>query len=385
MATAPIIIKTLPERHVPIGSALAWSAKTRGISRWRIGWDIAKRLLGKQKLTPDEYFMLGLHRGELTDAERGAFLGGRAVTALNTALTGGKTRALSDLISDKVKMAMVLERAGLPTTEIRAIYAPQGAPGPWPTLHNAEAIAGYLLTPGHLPVFGKPLAGSRSVGAVSIIKAQGDLVELGDGRQVSALALGHEIVAAFPKGYIFQELLRPHPEIERLSGPAVASIRVFTLWQGGAAVPLYAMIRLPGRGAMADDMGTGMANTAAMLDLVSGKITRAHFGDQLGGASIDVSPVTGVPLVGAVVPEIANVLDLAKQAHAMFAQHGAIGTDIVLSDRGPIINELNANPLHGVFQRASFTGLLSPAFRPLFLAALAEKGITKRQRGLPLP
>ena len=77
-----------------------------------------------------------------------------------------------------------------------------------------------------------------------------------------------------------------------------------------------------------------------------------------------------------------QVLDLAKQAHAMFAQHGAIGTDIVLSDRGPIINELNANPLHGVFQRASFTGLLSPAFRPLFLAALAEKGITKRQRCL---
>ena len=99
-------------------------------------------------------------------------------------------------------------------------------------MHSAEAIASYLLTPGNLPVFGKPLAGSRSVGAVSIIKVQGDLVELGDGRQVSALVLGNEIAAAFPKGYMFQELLRPHPEIERLSGPAVASIRVFTLWQG---------------------------------------------------------------------------------------------------------------------------------------------------------
>ncbi len=347
--------------------------------------DIAMRLFGRQKLLPDEYFMLGLHRGELTDAERGAFLGGKAVTALNKALTGGKTRALSDLISDKVKMAMVLERAGLPTTEMRAIYAPQGAPGPWPVLPNAEAIAAYLLRPGHLPVFGKPLAGSRSVGAVSIIRAQGDQVELGDGRQVSALALGHEIVAAFPKGYMFQELLRPHPEIERLSGPAVASLRVFTLWLGVAAVPLYAMMRLPGKGAMADDLGTGAANTAAMVDMTSGKITRAHFADQLGGASIDVSPVTGVPLVGVVLPDIGKALQLAMQAHAMFAQHGAIGTDIVLSERGMIINELNANPLHGNFQRTSFTGLLNPEFRPLFLAALAEKGITKPQRGLPLP
>ena len=57
----------------------------------------------------------------------------------------------------------------------------------------------------------------------------------------------------------------------------------------------------------------------------------------------------------------------------------------MLSERGMIINELNANPLHGNFQRTSFTGLLNPEFRPLFLAALAEKGITKPQRGLPLP
>lgn len=385
MATPVIIIKKLPERHVPLGPALAWAAKKRGISRWRIGFDIAKRVIGRQKLQPDEYFMYGLHRGEMTDAERDAFVGGRAVTALNKALMGGKKRALADLIGDKVKMAMVLERAGLPTTEIRAIYVPCGSPGPWPVLRSAAEIAAYLLAPGHLPLFGKPLAGSRSVGAVSVISALGDEVELGDGRRVDALALAHEIASAFDKGYIFQELLRPHPELARLSGPAIASVRIYTLWQEVGAVPLYAMIRLPGKGAMADDLGTGSANTAALLDMETGKITRAHFADHLGGTTIDVSPVTGVPLLGATVPDIAEMLNLAKQGHAMFARHGVIGTDIVLTDRGPVINELNANPLQSSFQRCSGVGLLCPSFRPLFLEALAEKGITKRQRGLPLP
>lgn len=385
MATGPTLIQHLPERHVPLAASLAWAAKKRGISRWRIGFDIVQRLLGRQKLTPDEYFMFGLHRGDLTNAERDAFVGQSAVAALNKALLGGPKRALGDLLNDKVKMAMVLERAALPTTQILAIYVPHGAPGPWPVLRNAAEIAAYLLTPGHLPLFGKPVAGSRSVGVMSIVAAHGDHVELGDGRRVAALGLAQEIVAGFANGYLFQELLRPHPEIERLSGPAVASLRVFTLWQDQAAVPLYVMIKLPGKGAMADDFGAGAANTAAMVDMATGKITRAHFAANLGGTTVDTSAVTGAPLLGAVIPQIEAVLHLARQAHAMFAEHGAIGTDIVLTDRGPVINELNSNPLQGNFQRASGFGLFSPAFRPLFLAALAAKGINQRQRGLPLP
>ena len=385
MAAEPIILSKLPDRHVPIGQALAWAAKKRGVSRWRIGFDIMRRVLGRQKLSPDEYFMLGLHRGEMTDAERDAFLGGRAVTALNAALAGGKRRNLSDLINDKVKTTMVLERAGLPTSEMRAIYVPQGAPGPWPILSSAAAIAAYLLTPGHLPVFGKPLAGSRSLGTISIIAAQGDQVELGDGRRVNALALATEIVAAFYNGYIFQELLRPHPEVERLTGPAIGALRVLTLWQGGAAVPLYTFLRLPGKGAMADDVGSGLANAAAFVDLDTGIITRAQHANDLGGTTVDVAPVTEMPLIGVALPDFARAIQLATQAHAMFAQHGVIGTDTVLTDRGPIILELNANPLQSNFQRCSGTGLLNPKYRPLYLAALAEKGITKPQRGLPLP
>lgn len=385
MAKPTIITEKLPERHVPVAQALAWSAKKRGISRWRIAYDIVKRLIGKQKLLPDEYFLYGLHRGEMTDAERDAFIGARALTDLNTALAGGNARALGDLIADKVKMAMVLERAGLPTPAIKAIYVTEGAPGPWPILRNAAEIAAYLLSPGTLPVFGKPLAGSRSLGALSIIAADGDQVQLGDGRRVGALVLAQEIAVAFDKGYIFQELLRPNPDIEPLTGPAIASIRVLTLWVGGKVVPLYAMIRLPGKGAMVDDLGGGVANTVAAVDMATGQLTRAYFADHLGGTTVNVSPVTGVPLLGAVVPDIAAVIHLAEQAHAMFAQHGAIGTDIVQTDHGPVINELNANPLQGNYQRASGMGLLNPVFRPLYLAALAERGITTRRRRLPLP
>ena len=56
-STPSIIVTRLPDRHVPMGPALAWAAKARGISRWRIALDIIRRMFGRQKLLPDEYFI----------------------------------------------------------------------------------------------------------------------------------------------------------------------------------------------------------------------------------------------------------------------------------------------------------------------------------------
>ena len=379
-STPSIIVTRLPDRHVPMGPALAWAAKARGISRWRIALDIIRRMFGRQKLLPDEYFILGLHRPEMTDLERSAFLGGRAVTAMNKALVGDPKTSNSRLMDNKLKMAMVLERAGLPTTEIRAVYVPQGRPGPWPVLRNAAEIAAYLMTPGSLPLFGKPVYGSRSVGVLSLIAAHGtDEIELGDGRRVSAQALAQELVANFAPGYMFQELLRPHPVLEKITGPAIGSLRVYSLWENGAPVPLYLMLRLPAAGAMADDLSASAQSVSANVDMVTGRITRAHAAQNLGGKVIELTPVTGIPVVGQPVPDLPEAMRIAALAHQMFYENGVIGFDVALTNRGPVINELNPNPLQGLHQRASGKGILTDVFRPRLKAALIGKGVTGRK------
>ena len=375
-----IIVISLPKRHVPIGPALAWAAKARGIGRWRIALDIAARMFGRQKLLPDEYFMFGLHRPGMTDHDRSAFLGGRAIKTMNKALVGDPKISNSRLMDNKLKMAMVLERAGLPTTELRAVYVPQGKPGPWPVLRNATEIAAFLMAPGTLPLFGKPVFGSRSVGVLSLMSAHGtDEIALGDGRRVSAMALAQELVANFGKGYLFQELLRPHPDLERITGPAIGSLRVYSLWENAAAVPLYLVLRLPAAGAMADDLSAGAQSGAAQIDMATGLIDRAHQAQFLGGNLMEVSPATGVPLVGAAIPDLDQAIRLVAQAHEMFYENSVIGFDIALTNRGPVINELNPYPLQGIYQRASGKGILNDTFRPRLKNALIAKGLRGRE------
>lgn len=50
-----------------------------------------------------------------------------------------------------------------------------------------------------------------------------------------------------------------------------------------------------------------------------------------------------------------------------------------------MVVELNGNPGHLGYHRVSNQGFLNPEFRVLLVAALAERGITKRGKGMLVP
>jgi Sugar-transfer associated ATP-grasp len=333
-----------------------------------------------QKLTSEEFFRYGLHRPTISDAECWTFLCDRAMWRFNDLLNGTKDQNHTDLLMDKLGTAEVLMAAGIPVAKELATYHPETG-----TLRTADEVSAFLLNPANLPLFGKPVHARSTLGVAAVERVVSDgMVELGDKRIVSAVDLAAEIVAHYQRGYVFQELLRASDAMRPMSGPVVPTLRVTTLLLGGEPVPLYAALRLPAMGAMADDGGSG-ANARLYLDVKTGAVLRGQDMSRFGGIDLALTPVTKIPLKGQMVPDWPEVLRLSVDVHRQFPRHTCVGTDIALSDRGLVVNEANAHPHHMTYQMVSNRGILNDEFRPLFRQALAEKGVTSAPKGIAWP
>ena len=378
-ADPPILASIAADRAFDVGHALRWAARSRKISVVRLAFDIMRRQIGRQKLTPKDYFHFGLHLGKFTNADRARFIGNAATAVLNKAISDPE---ISAIWRDKVATAQALEAAGLPTPPIRAVFQITGQSGPYHNLTSTDALTDYLGKGATLPFFGKPIDGSEGRGAISFVAREGtNRLVLGDGRVVDVARLVQEIVQAYPHGYLFQDKLRQHPDVAALAGPVMCSLRILSVWVGGKFIPLYARMRLPAPGAMLDITCT----STAAVDMADGRILRTQDGRRLGGHSLTHSLVTGAPMIGAQLPDWTRVMELSEAAHALFPAQGIMGIDIALTEDGPTIVELNASPKHGGYQQTNDGGMLNPAFRKVFAAALAERGITKRGRGMLVP
>jgi hypothetical protein len=376
----PILRTSKPKPSINLASAIALAMTEPGLSGLRMVKRMISCKFSLQMLTPVEFFRYGLYRPSLSDAECQAFLCDRAMWRLNALLNGTEDQNDTTVLMDKLATARILDAAGLPQAVELATYHPETG-----TLRSAADITAFLLTPGNLPLFGKPVHARSTLGVAAVERVvDKGRVELGDKRVVSAAQLAAEIVAHYSKGYVFQELLRASDAMLPLSGPVVPTLRVTTLVLGGTPVPIYAALRLPAVGAMADD-GLSGENARLHLDVHSGAVLRGQNMSRFCGSDLEVAPVTGLPLKGAVVPDWPAVLKLSVEVHQQFKRHTCVGTDIALSHRGLIINEANAHPHHMTYQMVSSRGILNDELRPLFRQALAEKGVTSAPKGTVWP
>ena len=377
------ILKTkVPERNFDLSNALQWTARARGISQLRLATEIIKANRGRQRLSWKEYFLYGAHQPGLTPEQRAEFLGETVTRAMNLALTP-KPNGLGGLFTDKVLTDLVLTRCGLPVAPIRAVASQVRLGGPYPILHGKQELERFLSET-ELPVFGKPVHGSRSVGAISIMAREGSTLVLGDGTRVDVSTLADEILRHFSASYVFQDLMLPHPELEQIVGPVISSVRVVTLRIDGEVVPLYAAMKMPGKGQMVDDIAS-FVNTLCSIDHRTGKILRGQDARRLGGTDMATNPVTGYQLVGAQIPHWPEVMQLARDVHEVFSQQGLKCIDVAVTASGPRIIELNGSPQHGFYQKVFARGFWNPEIAPLMTAALADCGHRQATKDLAYP
>lgn len=351
----------------------------------RIALEILLLGHGPGRLKSDDYFLRGAWKPGLTRAERREFVGSQVNQALNRSLNPPIEPGEVSAVEDKLKMRALFATANLPQPETLAVAA-SSAPGDglrW--LDSAEAIRAFLQDPGVGPCFGKPVHGSLGAGAVSLLEigADGRLL-LGNGARVPAADLAGEIWREHREGYMFQELVRPNPGLEALSGPVIGTLRVVTTDAGTGPEVLYVVLKTAAANAMVDSM-SGPLGCYAAVDKTTGRILRLQDRRQMGGMDLAANPVTGAAMAGAVIPEFDEALRLAVAAHSALGEWGILGMDILMSDRGPLVNEANANPHHSVYETAFARGILNPDFRPRLQAVRARfRERTPRPKGGPL-
>lgn len=381
----PILLTEVPKRHFDMGQALRAAAAARGVSSLRLSAELVRRRFGRQRLNVEEYFIFGAHQARLTPAERDAFIGDAVGYRMCAALSGTDSSAVSGVFRDKLLCDLLLSRAGFPVPPVQAVASTVAPRLPYRLLPDAAAVARFLDREAVLPVFGKPTTGEQSRGATSIVArpAPGRLL-LGDGRDVSAAQFGQEVFRHFPEGFLFQDMMVPHPEMAAMIGPTVATGRLVTLRLAGGVRLLYGGIKSPGKGAMVDGSAS-LSSIEAAVDAATGRVTRVQDPRRLGGNDLAENPVTGVPMVGRTVPDWAAAIALALEVHRLFPTQGVIGGDYAFTPGGPVIIELNSRPGMSFYQKVTARGLWNAEIAPQLTEALAAAGHRRPTRDLPLP
>jgi hypothetical protein len=385
MDSTPILVTSLPDRSFDLAQAIRTAAKARNISVARLGVEIMQRHLGRQRLSLNEYFVYGAHRPGLQDAERDCFIGDSLGGRMCSMLGAQRDLSIAGVFRDKILGDLVLRSVGLPIPRIQALAGPPRSRLPYPVLSDPAAVVRFLDHDAQMPVFGKPIAESMSLGATSIVARpeEGRLL-LGDGRNVSSRQFVEEVFRHFPKGYLFQDMLLPHPLTVPLTGPVLATARIVTLRVGGKVSLLYGGIKWPGKGSMVD--GAASINSVeASVDLATGQVTRVQDPRRLGGNALDANPVTDALMIGQKVPGWEAALDLAIAAHEVFPDQKIVGGDIGLTPEGPVIVELNHRPGMSFYQKTTGRGLWNRDLAPRLTEALAEAGHRRATRQVTLP
>ncbi|MEN0066672.1 MAG: sugar-transfer associated ATP-grasp domain-containing protein [Myxococcota bacterium] len=327
--------------------------------------DIASLMWSRRRITAEEYYRYQLYDDRRYDAEaRGRFVGDACHLPLIRHTCDIRLWAIAD---DKIVAHTLLQALGAPVPQIYALIHPLRIVPQAPTLRNAEEVAGFLRDGATYPFFAKPVSGVRSEGIhlVRDFDSAADTVEFQDGTTEPVVEFAERLWKTEGQskgdGVLLQEVLVPHPELARLTGPAISGFRVLVVINDEGPKVIGAMWKVIGGDAIADNTWRPDALLAA-IDLDSGKVTRAVQAQGTPGEEVTHHPVTGEALVGAQIPHWSDVISLCETYAPMATKVRFQGWDIAICEGGPVVIEVNTGSSFQLTQLATGEGIATPEF-----------------------
>jgi hypothetical protein len=366
-----------PSKVPPLAAMLKKIHSEYKKSPYQLAADVLGRFLSKNSMLADEYMTLRLFDdAHMSAAEKDAFVGvfmrRKIAGAINT------SRHWDAVTSNKLVTEMVLGGFGFPVVETRALFHPTRRLPAILSLASSEALAAYLRTAEHYPMFGKPTDASLSLGTAGLVSYEGetDTIQFLNGKTAPVDDFVAEVVENYTKGYLLQECLDSHPLVRDVAGPAISCVRFYTLVVDGKPEVFRAAWKLPAGTAMADNFWRG--NLLASLDYKTGRVGRVIKGSGLGQQILDRHPDTGRPFADFGVPDWAATKEMVLQAAAALSSVGLIGWDVAITSRGGVVVETNNCPDFMLAQLAEGRGVLDETLKGI-LAEQRAKAKKARQ------
>ena len=350
-----VLDTSVPEAPLPLPMLLKLAAEKHGKPFGQMVTEIAKLGFGPGKIDVEEYFGQRLFDDKaLAGQDKRTFMGMRACK--NVGHAANQHSHWYACVNDKLAFNTLLGGYGLPVFATRGYYHARFALPALGRMRKAADILSFLRRPENYPLFGKPTAGSKSLGTVGLesYDQASDTLLLADGRRVAAVEVADEIATSYDTGYIFQERGQPHADVSALSGPAIATVRIYSFYTEKGPRIFRACWKIPAGGNVADNYWRG--NILAALDMETGAITRAIQGEGLKQVELETHPDTGARLIGARVPDWDKLCKLVLLGAEIFDTMPLLGWDVAPTINGPVLVEANNTPDFRMVQMAENRG-----------------------------
>lgn len=294
------------------------------------------------KLYDDDY-LLGRGRAD--------FLGWRAQARFSLALN---PRNAVLPAWDKGVFMLMATAAGLPVAPVRACFHPatrlSDALGRH--LKTVQEAGAFLRDPAVYPLFGKPGYSQQGYGAAYLAgyDPATDSLKLLDGKSLPVDEFLKRLVQPVDSryhrpecGYLFQESFTLAPTLRAFTDwPAICGVRVVCLNGPDGVTPIRAIWKIATPPNHVDNFSLGKnGNLLADVDLVTGEISRVVGGFWPNTQVLTKHPVSGKPTTGLRLPGWDQILDTCQRGGAVFPIMKIHHWDFALTDKGPMILELN--------------------------------------------
>jgi len=346
-----------PEVQPTVAELLAKVTAASGQSPMAVMKDFWGLSRGPGKLSFNDYVKYRLFdKAFYGDADRKAFLGQRANHTLMLQLN--YRHDWFALLNNKIAFQGYIAGYGLPVIATSGLYAPgfAGSRGVR-LLADEAALRAFLLTPEHYPLFGKPVEGVQSLGSLALAScdAKAGTVTAVNGDVLPVEAVAEAIATHFADGFMFQPMHGSPPDLARVIGPRLSTVRVVTVQSDDGPLVLKAVWKIAAGGNVADNYWRS-GNILAALDAENGAIVSASSGVGLSFAEVIRHPDTGADLVGLKVPAWDAVRGRALEGARALSHFAILGWDIGIAEHGPVVVEANEAPDLTLIQVAERTG-----------------------------
>jgi hypothetical protein len=217
-------------------------------------------------------------------------------------------------------------------------------------------------------LFAKPINGICGKGAVRISdQGNGELrwgkePELYKWKDLRELTLNH--AKKCNDDILIQPCLRNHPDIERLTGRSLATIRIVTCRRQEKPSIILSTLRCPNRASYVDNFAQG--GLAAPICVETGQITGPACQKRLtsGIQWHNLHTESQIPFQDFAIPHWRDVQQLVLNAHMhWFDRLPSAGWDIAVLANGPSLIEVNPIWCADVVQISNQKGLLDTLFK----------------------
>lgn len=335
--------------------------------------EIAKLSFGTGKLSPEEYFYFHLYDdSKFSFEDKKKFVGKSAQFKIVKSLNPLEWWSIPH---DKLVLYGLLSGLTYAVPATQALYHAYRQFAEIPTLRDPAGFAAFLRDGVGYPFFGKPVTGVHSVGVTSITAydAAGDALIQSNGDSVPVERYVESLEDFFAEGYILQDRLEPHPEVRRLCGDHVTTVRLMVLLGDEGPSILHALWKMPAGENIADNYWRD-GNLLAALDAESGQVLRVIQGFGIDEKSIEAHPDTGQKLVGVTLPDWDRITGHTLACATSIPGLRLQSWDVAICPQGPVMVEVNTGGDFNLPQIATNSGMLGEVFGEFLERYKRKKG-----------